>query len=283
MTLIRIAPPLFVFLWASGFVTARIAGEHGDPLLFLGLRFSVAALILAAVVVLTRTPWPDARGAGRAAITGLLIYALYMAGVWEAVALGMPPATAALITGLQPLVTAAASAPLLGERVPPRRWFGLALGFVGAVLLLTERGLPAVGGTAAVALSVLALAAMTAGTLWQKRTGATGDLRAATAIQNAAAAAFCLALAPLAGDLRLDPVPAWFAAFAWAVLAQSLLAMALFFMLLRRGAAAQVSALFYLTPAVAALQDWALSGPVPGVQGIIGMAVATVAVAIAMR
>ena len=37
---------LFVPLWSTGFVTARLVAPHAEPLTFLGLRFVAAGLLL---------------------------------------------------------------------------------------------------------------------------------------------------------------------------------------------------------------------------------------------
>ncbi len=61
---------------------------------------------------------------------------IYLGGVFWSARHGLPAGISALISGLQPLLTALLSFPLLGERVGARRSTGIALGFLGALLVL---------------------------------------------------------------------------------------------------------------------------------------------------
>src|SRR3954447_23283090 len=51
LTLPRLAPPLFVFLWATGFIAARLVIPYADPLTFLVLRYVIAASLLALIAL----------------------------------------------------------------------------------------------------------------------------------------------------------------------------------------------------------------------------------------
>jgi drug/metabolite transporter (DMT)-like permease len=188
---------------------------------------------------------------------------------------------------MQPILTAAA-APLIGERVRPRQWFGLLLGLCGVALVVHARinlaGLPA----ASIALCVLALFSITAGTMYQRRFCPRFDLRTGTVIQFAATV---LALLPLAVVLEgFDPALSsvqWNAHFTgsllWSVFALSIGAIFLLFKLISRNEATQVTSLLYLTPPTTAIMAWLIFGEALSPAGLLGMAVAVTGVAFVIK
>ena len=282
--LLRLTPPLFVFLWSTGFIGARLGMPHAPPLTFLALRFALAAALLAPLAWWLGSRWP-ARPAdwGHLALAGILMHGAYLGGVFVAIGLGLEAGLSALIVSLQPLLVAAVAGLLLGERVSPRRWLGLALGLVGVVLVLADK---LKGGTAAgwgVLACLVALAGITAGTLYQKRYCTAQDLCSGNFVQFAAAGLVCGAIGlPIEqrsvvwnGELLL--------ALAWLVLVLSLGAISLLYLLLRRGAASQVASLFFLVPPTTALIAWPLFGERLGPWALLGMALAVAGVALAMH
>ena len=281
----RIAPPLFVVIWATGFVVARLVAPHADPLTFLSVRFGLAALVLAAVAALLRAPWPRSRAEwGSGLVAGTLLHGFYLGGVFWAVKHGLPAGIAALVAGLQPLATGLLVGPYLGERVTPRRWLGIAVGFLGAALVVAPK-LGAADGfpPGPLAICLIAMVSITIGTIWQKRTAAAADLRTNAVVQYLGATAVTAPLALLTEAGRLDPVPELWAGLAWAVFGLSIGAIGLLLFLLRRGAVAGVAALLYLVPPVSALMAYGLFGETLSPVQIAGMAVAALGVAIASR
>ena len=280
--LAALAPPLFVVLWATGFIVARYGLPHAPPLAFLALRFALAIAVLLVMVVLARAPWPDRAQGWHLVVSGLLIQAGYLSGVWCAIALGMPAGVSALIVNLQPILTAVAG-PWLGERVTRRQWAGLLMGFAGVALVVGDKmsaqGLSAV----TVGLCVLALLSITGGTLYQKRYCPSFDLRTGSTIQYAASLAVVL---PLSLWLERGGF-AWNAelllALAWSVLALSVGAIFLMFALIRRGAATKVASLFYLVPLVTVVLAWLLFDEGFTPLAAAGLVITTVGVAIVQR
>lgn len=279
-------PLFFVFLWSTGFIAAKYGLPYAPPLSFLVLRCLGAVLILLPVVLLTGAAWP--RGQVRyVALAGLLLQAGYLGGVWCAIKLGMPAGLSALIVGMQPLLTAIA-APLIGERVRPRQWLGLALGLCGVALVVAAKIHLTGLAPAAVALCVLALVSITAGTMVQKRFCPQFDLRTGTVIQYATTA---LALLPFAVLLegfgpRMHTIhwtPQFVGALLWSILALSIGAIFLLFNLIRRNDATRVTSLLYLTPPTTALMAWLLFGERLGALGLAGMAVAVLGVAFVVK
>jgi drug/metabolite transporter (DMT)-like permease len=283
--LARLAPPLFVLIWATGFIVARLVAPHTEPLSFLMLRYALAITVLTLLALAAGAPWPkDARGWRDGLIAGVLLHGGYLGGVFWSVKHGLPAGIAALIAGLQPLVTGALVGPLLGERVSARRWLGIAAGFAGALLVVAPK-LGAADGFPPLALAAClgAMLSMTLGTIWQKSKGGAADLRTNTAVQYLGAAAVTLPLALLTESWAIAFVPQFWIGLAWAVFGLSIGAIFLLLLLIRRGAVAGVAALLYLVPPVSALMAYGLFGEVLSPVQIAGMVLAAVGVAIASR
>ena len=271
-------PALFVLLWSTGFVGAKLGLPYCEPLTFLALRFVCVLVVLMPVCWLAHAAWPSAADAGRVAVAGVLIQAGYLGGVFTSIHQGMPAGVSALIVGVQPILTAVLGARVLGERTLGRQWAGLALGLAGVLLVVWDKMTLAGVGIASVSLSVLALVSITAGTVWQKRYCAHVDLRTNSAIQLIAALALIAPLAALIETREVRWEPEFVFALAWLVFVLSLGAFFLLFLLIRRGAATRVASLMYLTPACAALLAWWLFGESFTLVSASGMALAVVAV-----
>lgn len=282
--LLRAMPWVFVLIWSTGFVVARLAMPHAPPLGFLSVRYALSVGCFALWMAVARVAWPP-RGQWRPlAISGVLMHAGYLGGVWSAVKAGMGAGTVALLVGLQPVITAiwisvTASAE---HRVTPRQWLGLSLGLGGLTLVVWRK--LGVGEVTAgnLALALGALLAITIGTLYQKRHVRVADVRAASAVQLAAA---LLVSAPFA-LLEAEPMrwhPDLIAALAWSVLALTLGGSSLLYLLIQRGAATQVTSLLYLVPPCTAAMAWALFGEAFTPLMMLGMAFTAIGVALVVR
>lgn len=279
-------PPLFVVIWSTGFIVAKFGLPYAPPLTFLLLRFAGVLMLLFPMVWIAKAPWPHGR-IGDIAISGVFLQAGYLGGVWCAIKLGMPAGLSALIVGLQPILTALA-APMVGERLRRKQWFGLLFGFAGVGMVvagkLTGEGL----SMASVALCIGALLSITFGTLYQKKYCAAFDLRTGTLIQFAASFAVVLPAAVLfeGMDAKLSNV-SWTAQFVmallWAIVALSIGAIFLLFALIRKRAATHVTSLLYLTPPTTALMAWIMFGERLGWAGLAGMGLAVIGVALVVR
>jgi drug/metabolite transporter (DMT)-like permease len=279
-------PLLFVGIWATGFIVARLVAPHADPLTFLSYRFVLSASVFAAIAAVVRARWPRGmRGWRDALVAGVLMQGVYLGGVFWSVRHGLPAGISALITGLQPLLTALLAFPLLGERVSVRRWAGIALGFSGALLVLQPQLRTGAGGILIVPLLACGagMVGMTLGTIWQKHTASTADLRTNAAVQFIGAALVAIPAAALTEAGRFDASWQAWTGLAWAVCGLSLGAISLLLILIRRGAVAGVASLFYLVPPVVAVLAFALFGEQLSALQVAGMAVAATGVAVASR
>lgn len=273
-------PWVFVLIWSTGFVVARYAMPHAPPLSFLSLRYGASLLVLGLWAWASGARWP--RGAlqwGHLAVVGALVHAGYLGGVWAAVKHGMAAGTVALIVGLQPVLTAAWVSwrePGQGG-VSGRQWLGLWLGLAGLVLVVQRRMGQGEFHADTLALAVLALLAITVGTLYQKRHVPPTDVRTAGFVQIAAALLVSLPVAALEAEpLRWHPE--LIGALAWSVLVLTMGGSSLLYLLIQRGAATQVTSLLYLVPPCTAVLAWLLFGETMTLPMMAGMLLCAVGV-----
>jgi drug/metabolite transporter (DMT)-like permease len=278
-----LTPALFVFLWASGFVGAKYGLPYAEPVTFLVWRLGAVILLLAALVLATRAPWPNRRNLLHAAVAGLLLQAGYLGGVFTALAHGLPASLASLVVGLQPLLTAVLAPWLLRERITPRQWIGLLLGLCGVVLVLWARLSLDVDFGIGLLLSLVALVGITFGTIYQKRFCGGIDLRVGALVQYVASFVVLLAIAAGTETMQVRWTWPFVGALAYLVLVLSIGAVLLLLLLIRRGAASRVVGLFYLVPPTTALIAWAVLGEPLGPVALTGMALTAAGVALVSR
>lgn len=269
---IRLAPAVFVLLWSSGFVGAKYGLPYAPPGSFLTARFLIVIALMFALAVAVRAPWPShPRQVLHIAVAGLLVHAGYLGGVFFAIDRGMSAGLIALIVGLQPILTAIAAAPVLGERVTLRQWAGFVLGLGGTALVVANKVTVAGLTASALGYACLGLAAMTLGTLYQKKYCGNFDLRSGSVIQFVAAT---LVMAPFAAaeSRPIQWTPEFIGALAYLVLVLSIVAISILALLIRRGAATKVVSLFYLVPPVTAVIAFLMFGETLTGLAMLGMA-----------
>jgi drug/metabolite transporter (DMT)-like permease len=281
--LVRAMPAIFVLIWSTGFIVARYGMPHAPPMKFLALRYFLSVVCFVAWATAAGVALlPRERGQVKhLAVTGILMHAGYLGGVWAAVKLGMGAGLAALLVGLQPVLTAVWVSSR-GGVVSARQWAGLALGFGGLALVVWQKlGVGEISG-ANFLLAVGALLSITAGTIYQKRFLAPCDVRTASLVQLCAAFAVTLPLAVLETEsMRWNGELA--GAMAWSVLALTLGGSSLLYLLIHRGAATAVSSLMYLVPPCTAMLAWLLFGEAITLLTITGIALAALGVSLVVR
>ncbi|TDQ81036.1 drug/metabolite transporter (DMT)-like permease [Dongia mobilis] len=282
--LIRGAPVLFVLLWATGFLMAKFAIPYAEPFTILVIRFALASAMMACVAIIFGARWPRSLGeAGHIAMTGVLLQAVYLGGCYAAIYAGLAAGVVALIAGLQPVVTAALSGPLLGEHLKPLQWLGAVLGFVGLSMVIWHKLSFDPDHLWALAFAFVQLFGITAATFYQKRFCPRADLKSGAAIQYAAATLVLLPVMLWLGVGEIDWQAEFIFAMGWIVIVLSGISIALLTWMLQRGAAARVASLFYLTPPVAALGGFLLFGETLDALAIAGMGVVALGVALVNR
>ncbi len=281
----RAVPVFFVLIWSTGFIVARYGMPHAGPLSFLSWRYLLSVLVFGLWIAWARAPWPRGRTQWlHLAVTGLLMHAGYLGGVWAAVKGGLGAGMAALIVGLQPVLTALwLSARGAGaQRVRPLQWLGLVLGLVGLALVVGHKLQAGQAQPGNLWPALLALGSITVGTLYQKRWVASCDVRTASSVQLLAALVVTAPLAALEPH-AFDWHPQLLAALAWSVLVLTLGGSSLLYLLIQRGAATAVTSLMYLVPPCTALLAWMLFGEPLTALGGLGLACTAAGVALVVR
>ena len=280
---LRAMPWVFVVVWSTGFIVARYGMPNSPPFTFLLWRYVFSVLCFVLWAKLARVPWPQGRAQwGHLAVTGVLMHAGYLGGVWAAVKVGMGAGLTALIVGLQPVITAIWLS-ARGGHVSRRQWQGLALGFVGLAMVVSRKLEGGIEVTPwSLTMITMALISITTGTLYQKRFVQPCDVRTANAVQLMAAYVVTLPLAMLETEPALwNAEMTW--AMVWAVLVLTLGGSSLFYMLIQRGAAAAVTSLLYLVPPTTAVMAWFLFDEPITLVTLLGIAFTAVGVSLVVR
>lgn len=289
--LVRAMPALFVLIWSTGFIVARYGMPYSPPFKFLAIRYALSILFFIPWIAVMRVRWPDTRDQWvHLSVTGILMHAGYLGGVWAAVKAGMGSGLSSLIVGIQPVLTAVwlslAQGPSGTHRVSRRQWLGLFLGFIGLALVVSRKfgqGSPGdMVNPANLAFAFAALMSITAGTLYQKSFVAPCDVRTANTVQLLAALLVTLPLTLLESESMQ-----WNAelagAMVWSVLGLTLGGSSLLYLLIQRGAAASVTSLMYLVPPATALIAWALFDEPVTLVTLAGILLTAVGVSLVIR
>ena len=288
---VRAMPAVFVLIWSTGFIVARYGMPYAPPFTFLLWRYFFSILCFLPWIMLARVAWPrDGRQVLHLAVTGMLMHAGYLGGVWAAVRAGMGSGLSSLIVGIQPVLTAIWLSTLsrsAGQgNVSRRQWLGLLLGFAGLVMVVSRKftqGTPLDHVTPLnMAWAVMALLAITSGTLYQKRFVQPCDVRTANTVQLMAAAVVTLPLALLEPE-GMQWNGQLMGAMAWSVLGLTLGGSSLLYLLIQRGAAATVASLMYLVPPTTALIAWVLFDEQITALTLLGTAITAVGVSLVVR
>lgn len=273
----------FVAVWGIGYLATKIGLQYAAPFTFLSLRFAFGLLCLLPIVLLWKPEWPKTRAEwGHLAVAGLLMHAVQLGGSHYAQYLGMSAGVTAIIISSQPLVTAAFLAWILKERIHAGQWIGVFVGLLGVALVVWHKIDIREVGAGSLLGTLVALAGVTAATLYQRRFSPHADLKAAAVIQFAASLA---ALAPLA--LLVEGFQFTFSwpmagAIAFLVILASIIGVSVLHILMRRGEATRVTSLMYLPPVFAVVAELALFRVVPSLLTAVGMGVACAGVAMAV-
>jgi len=270
--LAKIAPALFVLLWSTGFVGSKLGAPYIEPMVFLSLRFVAVLPVLGVTALFLSKSWPSASAVFHCVVAGMLVHGIYLGGVFWAIKQGMPAGTSAIIVGLQPVLTALMAVALLGETVSRKLWLSMAVGITGLALVLgpgfdlSNAGITPV----TVAAVVLAVLAISLGTVYQKRFAQGLDLLAAAVWQYVGALIVTVPLS-LFESWRIEWSGELVFAMVWLVLLLSVGAILLLMLMIREGAVSRVASLFYLVPVATAVESYFLFGETLSVPQIGGM------------
>lgn len=274
----RFAIPAFIFVWATGYVAAKLAAADAEPLSFLIVRYLGVMLLMASLALAGGAVWPNRRDAMHIAIAGVLIQAVYLGGVWVAIRMGLSAGVASLIVNLQPVLTACL-AHWTGDRVTARQMLGVAVGFAGVLVVLAAKlalATSALGWPTAICF--LALLGSTFGVLYQKRFVPSFDLRAGQTIQFAAATVATLPVAWAFESFSIRWTGDVIIAMLWSILVLSGVGITLMFYLLRTGSVTRLTSTMYVVPGLTALLAWLMFNETLGWNVMAGMAITLVGI-----
>lgn len=282
--LARVAPAVFLLFWASGFAVGKVGMRHAEPLTFLAIRFGLIVVVLAPVWLALRPKGPARRIDWlHIAVIGFLIQSVYFGMAYVGMYLGVSAGVTAVIAATQPLIVALAAPIVTGERVGGSRWLGLTLGAAGAVTVVAATASFEAAVDFGLLFCVGAVLGMSGATLYQKRFPVTAHPVTVNLVHYAVGLATVAPVALALESGRIDWAPEFIAALAWLVVANSLISVALLLMMIRKGEASRVSALFFLVPPIAAFYGWLLLGEHLPPLALLGMALAAVGVALVSR
>lgn len=273
----------FVSVWGAGFLATKIGLQHAAPFTFLTLRFALGIACLIPIVLITRPRFPASRSEfGHVIAAGLLMHAVHLSGSHYTQYLGMSAGITALLLSAQPLVTALIAARWMNEALAARQWVGILIGLAGVTLVVWHKVDVREATLGSLIAVTVALAGVTAGTLYQRVFCPLVDLRSSSLIQFAATVIVLIPLSWTVEDMQVRWSWALAGAIVFLVIGASILAVSALHLLMRRGQAARVTSLLYLTPIFAVVLEWAMFGVVPSGLSIAGIVITCGGVALAL-
>lgn len=275
----------YVVLWNSGFIGAEYGLPYAGPLTLLFWRYwALTLLLFLYLLLLGRLRWPGWSTVIPTGIIGILAHAVWLGCVLVSLDYGVPAGIVALVVALQPLTTGAFSGLVVGERTPLLRWIGLLIGFLGVVITVSARiDLAAARSVIGYTIPFGSVVAMTIAVLLQRRLEVLDRAKRLptdiTLFYQSLATAAALTIPALAFEhLATQWTPPFIHAMLWLIIAVSLGAYALMWLLVARMDATRVASLFYLGPPVTMLMAWVAFGDQLQVADVIGVVVVALGV-----
>jgi drug/metabolite transporter (DMT)-like permease len=266
---------VFVLLWSSGFIAAKISTRTTDVPTVLLWRFVIAAAVTGAVALVLRPGMPRPRNLVHLVVTALLLQVGVFSSVFTGLSRGVPAGLTSLIVGLAPLLVGLLTPLVLRTRLGAAPVIGLLIGAVG-VYVVVSGNLSTGGVHATIVLPLMGMLFLTAGTLYQKRFNDDTPVSAAVVVQMITSGVAVLVVMPFLDAGWLPSGTSGWLSVLWLGVANSAGTFAVMFVLLRRRSTVHVSALLNLSPAVTALLAVPLLGEALTVQAVIGLVIALV-------
>ena len=267
-------------VWGAGYVFTKAGLQYAAPFTFLTLRFTFGLVCVAAILLVWKPKWPTSRaGFAHLMVAGLLMHVVQLGGSHYAQYLGMSAGVAALIIACQPLLTAFVASAFLGERLRGGQWLGVFVGLAGVVLVVWHKMDIREVSAGSLAGTLIALAGVTAATLYQRHFSPRADLMASAAVQFAVAALIFAPLAFAVEGFKFRVETPLVVSIAVLVIFASLLGVSALYYLLRHGEATRVTSMMYLPPVFAVVLEAAWFGLVPSALALASIAVTCAGVA----
>ena len=276
-------PLLFILLWSSAFISGKEIVQNASPFAALAFRFGIVTIGFLVFAYLSNDKiFGKLKNIIESLSTGILFHGIYLGGCWYAFSIGMPAAIVALIVTLQPILTNILSGPIFGEKISWKQWVGISLGFIGSVTVLGidfGKEIPPLGLLA----TVLALFAITAGTLWQKKLSGNLALSVNNAYQAVGGCLFNLLLMFIFENSYINFTTSFILGMSHQIILVSFGAFTILMFLIKRGTVGKTTTLFFLVPPTSAVMAWIFLNEQLTFTDIIGFLITTVGVFIATR
>ena len=279
----RIFPLIFILLWSSAFITTKPIIDNSDPFTALAFRFFFVALgFYLFSIYFKHSLRINKRNLFESILSGVLFHGFYLGGVFYSISIGMPTGIAALIVTLQPVLTNALSGPILSEKVTPKQWIGVLLGFIGATLVLgldVGSNIPLLGLVA----TIVALIAITTSTIWQKKLSNNLPLSVSNFYQALGGCFFHVLIIIFFAKPYIDFTKTFFIAMSHQIFLVSFGAFTILMYLIKNNSASKTVSIFFLIPATSAFMAWLFLNENLTNLDLLGFLITTIGVYIATR
>ena len=281
--MVRIFPLIFILLWSSAFITTKPIINNSDPFTALAFRFFFVAIGFYLFCIYSKqSVFINKKNLFESLFSGILFHGFYLGGVFFSISIGMPTSIAALIVTLQPILTNALSGPILREDVSVKQWIGVLLGFIGASLVLgldVGRDIPVLGLVA----TIIALLAITASTIWQKKLSRNLPLSVSNFYQAIGGCLFHLLIIIFFVNPYIDFTQTFLIAMGHQIILVSFGAFTILMYLIKKNSASKTVSIFFLIPSTSAFMAWVFLNEKLTSLDIVGFLIATIGVYIATR
>ena len=276
-------PLIFILLWSSAFISGKVIVQDSTPFAALAFRFAIVSVGFFLFSLIKKEKiFGKVSNIFESLSTGILFHGIYLGGCWYAFYIGMPAAIVALIVTLQPILTNILSGPLFGEKITWKQWLGIVFGFTGSLLVLGidfQNELPRNG----VIISIVALSAITIGTLWQKKLSGKLSLTVNNGYQAIGGCLFNILLMFLFETPYINFTLNFILGMSHQILLVSFGAFTILMYLIKSGSVSKTTTLFFLVPPTSAVMAYFFINENLTIIDILGLIIATFGVYIATR
>ena len=277
------AAAAFVLVWSSGYIAGPAGVDAMEPFSLLAARFALASLLLVPLTRWRRGPLRiDRPTLARVCLVGLVMNAVQFGLMYVAFEAGLGATLGALLHSLSPVLTVILAGLLLSEHVRRVQVLGLAIGVLGVAMVFGP-DVEGAGGMVGIVCGLLAMLALSLGTMGQRWIPATVDPWWSASLQLAVSTpVMIVAGLALEGTQPVHAPVGAAVAVAFLAIVNSIVGLILLGAVVRGGGAGAASSIFFLSPPVTAIMAWLILGETLGALQLVGLLVAVTGVAIAV-
>jgi probable blue pigment (indigoidine) exporter len=243
-------------LMGSSFAIGKFGLTYVSPLLLVGLRFTIAGIIMA--IFVQKKPLPNST---KGWLQIVVIGALQTAGVMGCIFLSLRTITAgesSILTFINPLLVIIFGTIFLGLRYRKIQWAGVMIGFAGVIITLGFKLQIEIGTI----LGIGAAISWSIATLLIKKWGNNFNIWVLTAYQMLFGGILLLIMSLSLEDHFFIINPTSLFIIMWLAIMASIVQFAIWFYLLREGDPGKTSAFLFLAPFFGVVSGWFLLGEI---------------------